>query len=129
MLTVNYSKVRKNFDSAIGGLANEKRFEEWFEGTYIREHRRFTLPSLGSNGLMVIEQGWNEHARKKRVIKVVVEQDDKEIEMVFRLEDFEQAIFAMTQGDEVVKYIKTEKRAQRKGDESARQTPVGDQKI
>ena len=129
MLSVNYSKVRRNFDSAIGGLASESRFEKWFEGEYIREHRRFVLPSLGSNGLFIIEQGWNEHAKKKRVIKVVVEQDDKEIEMIFRLEDFEQAIFAMTQADEVVKYIKTEARAQRKGDESVRQMPVGDKNI
>lgn len=128
MITVNYKKVGKNMDGALGGLANERRFEEWFEGTYIREHRRFTLPAMGSNGLFIIEQGWNDKAKKKRVIKVVVEQDDKEIEMIFRLEDFEQAIFAMTQADEVVKYIKTEARAQRKGDESARQMPVGDLK-
>ncbi len=123
-LRVNYKKLGKNLDSAVGGITNESRFEKWFEDTYIREHRKFTLPTLSGGGRLIIEQGWNQKAKQKRIIKVKVMVDEVEREMLFRLEDFEQAVFAMTQADEVLKYVKGEARNQRKYSEEVVQKPI-----
>lgn len=76
------------------------------------------LPPLSHGGMCIMEQGWNLKAKKKDVVRLTVEKDDKEIQMVFRRIDFEQCLFAMAQQDEVLKYIRAEGRAQRNYSES-----------
>lgn len=111
MLKANYRKVGQSLDNKVGGITNESRFAEPDE---TRLHKKFTLPALGTGGLCYIEQGWNKKAKSKDVVKMTMVFGDDEIEMVFRRIDLEQCIFAMAQGDETLKYIREEARAQRK---------------
>lgn len=111
MFKANYKKIGKNLDNKVGGIANESRFAEPDE---TRTRKMFTLPALQMGGLCYIEQGWNKKAKQKDVVRLTMKFGDEEIAMVFRRIDLEQCLFAMAQGDETLKYIREESRAQRK---------------
>jgi len=110
MFRANYKKLSKT-EGIVGGITNESRWYQT-EDEKIRTKKRFTIPAI-SGGSCTMEQGWNEASKKKDVIRMTVEKDEQEIEVYFNRQDFEQMIFSMASGDETIKYIRTEARAQR----------------
>ena len=111
MLKVNRQPINKNMDNAVGNIANETRYAE---DEKIRRRKRMNLPALTHGGICAFEQAWNKMSINKDVVKLTMKRKQQEIIMVFRRIDLEQMIFAMGQGDEVLKYVKDNIRSQRK---------------
>lgn len=112
MLQANRHRANNQLDNAVGGIANETRFDG--KGDYAgREHRVFNVPALGVGIICAIEQGWNRIARKADVIRLTLHKSGARVEGIFRRKDLEQALFAMAQGDEAIKYLQASARRQR----------------
>ena len=117
MFKVNYQKLNSQLNGAAGGITNEQRFEM---EQVARTRKRLTIPARNSGGTMEFDQGWNDIARQKDVVKLTAKQGDKFITMIVDRVDLEQVVFAMAQGDETIKYFKASARAQRYWSEPAR---------
>lgn len=110
MIKANNEKIGRNLDTAVGGLTNESRF---YAKETIRERKILRVPAL-TGGLIVIEQGWNKVSKNKDVVKLTVKKNNNKSICIFNRIDIEQAILAMSQGNETIKYVKASARSQRK---------------
>ena len=116
MLRANRKKISKDLDGAVGGLTNESRWYQT-EEEKIRSRKRFNIPALTTGVICTLEQGWNRLAIAKDVIRFTINYRGDRKVMIFNRKDFEQAVFAMAQEDEVIKYIRGSAEAQRKHSE------------
>lgn len=111
MLQANYQKVGRQFDHAQGGISNEDRFAL---KEAKRTKKRLTVASLNGKQQLVFEQNWNPISSEKDVVRITLKGQKP---MVFYRIDLEQAVLAMAQADETLKYFKAEARSQRKHSE------------
>lgn len=101
MITLNQNKIsNKKIRHKVGGDANESRFG--YIEKELREKKLITVPAVNTNGYLKIEQGWNERAVRKGILKITVKSRKKHL--IVTREEMEQALATMAQGAEVIKY-------------------------
>ena len=110
-IRANRQKIGEDLRDVHGGITNETRFAP---DDPVRTKKRFTLPALQMGGLCTFEQGWNRKARLRDVVRMTIDDGNNKIIMIFTRKDLEQMIFAMSSGDETIKYMRNEARVQRK---------------
>ena len=99
MISSNNNKIGdKKIKNKVGGDANESRF---FSTTReLRKHKVVISPSVNTNSFIKLEQGWNNKAKQKDVVRVTID----EVSVITEREFLEQAIATLAQGNEVIKY-------------------------
>lgn len=99
MIGKNQSKLdNKIVKNRPGENANETMFGGDMRD--MRTHKSIIVPSVNTNHNIKIEQGWNKISRQKDAIRVSIDSKHAIVER----QDMEQALWAMCQGDEVIKY-------------------------
>jgi len=99
MIGKNQSKLdNKIVKNRPGENANETMFGG--DMREMRTHKLMIVPSVNTNHSIKIEQGWNKKARQKDVVRVSIGSKHAIVER----QDMEQALWAMSQEDEVIKY-------------------------
>ena len=81
-----------------GGDANESRF--FTTERELRKHKVIIVPSVNTNHLVKMEQGWSKRAREKDVVRVTI----KNKSTIVTREELEQGIATLAQGNEIIKY-------------------------
>lgn len=88
----------KKIKGKPGGQANETRF---FDTEHHKRERKVTVcPSVNTNLCLKFEQAWNKPSVMEDVVKITL--GDQHV--ICERADLEQAIFAMAQGMELIKY-------------------------
>ena len=99
MIGNNQKKVGDNkIKGTPGGNANESRF--FSTERELRKHKVMIVPSVNTNGIVKMEQGWCRKAREKDVVRLTI---GKCTAIVTR-EELEQAMATLAQGFETLKY-------------------------
>lgn len=110
-IIANREKIGENFNNVAGGIANETRYTGK-DNEHIRLYKRFRIP-INNGGSLMIEQGWNTISKKKDLVKITLFKNNIKSKFIISRLDLEQSLFAMSQGDEVIKYVKASARSQR----------------
>ena len=99
MIQTNQKKIGdKKIKNKAGGLANESRLISTVRE--LRQHKVIIVPSVNTNDIVKMEQGWNKKAREKDVIRLTI----KNKSTIITREELEQAIASLSQGNEVIKW-------------------------
>lgn len=99
MIGSNQTKIKdKKIKNKPGGMANESRFG--YVEKELRSHKVIIVPSVNTDSMIKLEQGWNKKVKNFDVVKVTI---GDTYTLVTR-EELEQGIAALAQGDEVIKY-------------------------
>lgn len=88
----------KKIKNKAGGLANESRF--YSTDRQKRTRKVCICPSVNTGKSFKFEQAWNKESVKRDVVKITL--GDQYV--ICERQDLEQAIFAMAQGDELIKF-------------------------
>ena len=103
MLRANQKKISEpKLKDKAGFDANESRFGGY--GEELREKKILTLPGLGRTKLK-IWQGWNEKAKQRDVLKLVICDVDRELSVFVSRKELEQAMMYFAYGDSIIKYV------------------------
>lgn len=99
MIYQNQSKLDNKVIKNKPGLeANESMFGG--DLREMRERKTIKVPSINANLAIKLEQGWNERARKRDIIKITIGNVYAFVERA----ELEQGLWAMCQKDEMIKY-------------------------
>lgn len=99
MITSNRKKLGdKKIKNKPGMDSNESRFGA--TDRELRAKKYITVPSINSGNSIKLEQGWCKQAKNRDVIKLKIGDETAIVER----EDIEQALFYLSQGDELIKY-------------------------
>jgi len=100
MIKANNQKLSdEKIGEKVGGLANESRFGG--PERELRKRKSIVVPSVNTNGVLKLFQGWNGRAIKKDVLLLKINNEA----IIVKREDIEQALAYMSQGDELMKYV------------------------
>lgn len=110
-MKANYRKLGEQFDNTAGGISNESRWYNTPEEKK-RTRKKLTLPGLTMGTTCVFEQGWNNKSIDNDIVKLTFNKGKDKFKMIVSRVDLEQAVFAMAQADEVIKYFKSEAQLQ-----------------
>ena len=99
MIKANHNKIGDNkIKNKVGGNANESRF--FTTERELRQHKIIIVPSVNTNHIIKMEQGWSRKAREKDVVRITI----KNKSTIVTREELEQGIATLAQGNEVIKY-------------------------